>query len=85
MYCLFHTFENYEESHDIDEFDFFTSDEVDILLEMANKCDSYEFNEQHDEKCEYAFQLNKCWKLANPEVSIYIIYSFGEQRRHYIF
>lgn len=70
MYCLFHTFEHYEETHNIDEFDFFTNEEVEILLEMSDKCESYEYNEQHDEKCEYAFKLNKCWKMANPEVKI---------------
>lgn len=70
MYCLYHTFEHYEESHDFDELDFFTPEEVDTLLDMGDKCESYEYNEQKNEKCEYAFQLSKCWKMANPEVNL---------------
>lgn len=72
MYCLLRAFENYEVSHDFDEFDFFTSEETEILIDMMEKCDSYEYNERDDEKCEYAFQLSKCWKMANPEVCSYV-------------
>lgn len=68
MHCLFHKFEHYELSREVDELDFFTTDEVTILLDMGEKCENFEYNNEHDEKCEYAFKLNKCWKFVNPEV-----------------
>lgn len=78
MHCLFHSFENYEESHEFDEFDYFTHEEIEILSDMGEKCDSYEYDEggkceKCDGRCEFAFQLSKCWKMANPEVCTYVL------------
>lgn len=76
-HCLYQSFENYELSHEIDEFDFFTDEEVEVLMEMGKKCDDYEYNVDHENKCEYAFKLSKCWKMANPEVTCEIEHTFG--------
>lgn len=48
---------------------FFTEKEEEILIEMEEKCESYDYELLKKGKCEYAYQLNKCWKLVNPEVS----------------
>lgn len=85
MHCMFHSFVHYDESHEYDESDLFTHEETEILIDMGEKCDSYEYErgegcEKCDARCELAFQLSKCWKMANPEVCIHTLHTFSQRQ-----
>lgn len=49
--------------------DILTDDENNILLNMVDKCEDLEFaNNPNFDACDYAFELEKCWKKTDPEV-----------------
>lgn len=50
-------------------FDLLTDDENAILMGMVDKCEDLEFSKEPDfDACDYAFELEKCWKKSDPEV-----------------
>lgn len=50
-------------------FDLLTDDENAILMGMVDKCEDLEFSKDPDfDACDYAFELEKCWKKTDPEV-----------------
>lgn len=71
MYCQIEEFSKDDVSYEvqeIDEIEFFTDEEMEILIAMYERCEE-QLNINHPNNCEMAFQMNKCAKLANPEVS----------------
>lgn len=67
-----HEIEHYDFSDEVDRFrviDLLTDDENNILMNMVDKCENLEFAKDPDfDACDYAFELEKCWKIADPEV-----------------
>lgn len=50
--------------------DILTDDENAILMNMVDKCEDLEFSKDIDfDACDYAFELEKCWKKTDPEVN----------------
>lgn len=57
--------------------DLFTDDENAILLNMVDKCEDLEFaKDSNFDACDYAFELEKCWKKTDPEVNNILIFIF---------
>lgn len=49
--------------------DVLTDDENSVLMSMVDKCEDLEFSKDPDfDACDYAFELEKCWKKSDPEV-----------------
>lgn len=54
--------------------DLLTDEENNILLNMVDKCEDLEFaKDPNFDACDYAFELEKCWKRTDPEVIIIMI------------
>lgn len=68
-----HEIEHYDFSDEVDRvFDLLSDEENAILLNMVDKCEDFEFSKDSDQNfdaCDYAFELEKCWKKVDPEVS----------------
>lgn len=49
--------------------DLLSDDENAILMSMVDKCEDLEFSKDPDfDACDYAFEMEKCWKTSDPEV-----------------
>lgn len=70
MYCFLHEFEHIDVKNEeklVEEI--LTVEQAEILFNMVDKCEDYEFSESPDfDLCDYAFELEKCWKKADPLV-----------------
>lgn len=77
-YCFLHELEHFDFSQEIERVvDLLTDEENTILLNMVDKCENLEFaNDSNFDACDYAFELEKCWKKTDPEVIIIIIIVF---------
>lgn len=71
MYCFLHEFEHLDvENEEKLVFEVLTDDQAEVLFKMVDKCEDYEFSsDQNFDLCDYAFELEKCWKKADPTVS----------------
>lgn len=71
-YCFLHEVEHYDFSEEDDRLsvlDLLTDDENAILMNMVDKCEDLEFAKDPDfDACDYAFELETCWKKTDPEV-----------------
>lgn len=69
-YCFLHEVEHYDFSEEVDRVvGLLTDDENAILMNMMDKCEELEFSKDPDfDACDYAFELEKCWKKNDPEV-----------------
>lgn len=46
-----------------------TDDENNILMNMLDRCEDLEFAKNSNfDACDYAFELEKCWKKIDPQV-----------------
>lgn len=54
---------------DID--DLLTPQEIDVLMNMIDKCEEMRHvsRDSNYDGCDHAFELEKCWKRADPNVS----------------
>lgn len=60
-----------EEADRVQVSDLLTDDENAILMSMVDKCEDLEFSKDPDfDACDYAFELEKCWKKSDPEVKL---------------
>lgn len=68
-----HEVEHFDFSDEVDRVrvtDLLTDDENAILMNMVDKCEDFEFSKNPDfDACDYAFELEKCWKKTDPEVN----------------
>lgn len=69
-YCFLHEIEHYDFSEEVDRVaNLLTDEENAILLNMVAKCEDLEFaSDPNFDACDYAFELEKCWKKVDPEV-----------------
>lgn len=70
MYCFLHELEHIDVKKEEEMVEQILTDEQgEILINMLEKCEDLEFSDNVDfDLCDYAFQLEKCWKKADPEV-----------------
>lgn len=86
LHCVFETLEIYDlEKMFEGETKLFTDEEIAVLEDMEAKCQPYDYEMLKKEQCEYAYELNKCWKLANPEVDKLNCYIFTVNAYFYSF
>lgn len=77
MYCFLHEFEHFDFSNELEDVDeLLTIEESDILIKMLDKCDDLESQNSKMDACDLAFEFEKCWKEADPEVNLFSIVAF---------
>lgn len=81
-----HELEHYDFSQEMDRMvNLLTDKENDILINMIDKCENLEYsNNPHFDACDYAFELEKCWKRVDPEViAIFILLNTNKINSHH--
>lgn len=70
-YCFLHEFEHYDFSDEPERVATLLTDEENaILMNMVDKCEDLEFaSDPNFDACDYAFELERCWKKVDPEVN----------------
>lgn len=65
-----HEVEHYDFSDELDRVtDLLTDEENNILMNMVDQCEALEFKKDPKfDACDYAFELERCWKKVDPEV-----------------
>ena len=64
MLCMFVKLEKFEASLEVEIFDWFSDDIFEVVLNMTKQCS----NVDGETQCDFAYNLNKCWKRADPVV-----------------
>lgn len=70
-YCFLHEVEHYDFSDEPERVATLLTDEENaILMNMVDKCEDLEFaSDPNFDACDYAFELERCWKKVDPEVN----------------
>lgn len=77
-YCFLHEVEHYDFSEELDRVsELLTDEENNILMNMVDKCEDLEFSKDPKfDACDYAFELERCWKKVDPEVKRFFFFPF---------
>lgn len=78
-YCFLHEVEHYDFSEELDRVaDLLTDEENNILMNMVDKCEDLEFSKDPKfDACDYAFELERCWKKVDPVVITIFVLLFS--------